>query len=126
MGDIDQAGAPQRAHPIRLLQQGFEILSHEQILSPSHGLLRQEALELIEQPVHRQRQGASNTPIALITKEHLQKVLNIEILMTPTASHILPRQQQLPSVVTETIRLCRQAARRLKAGAEGGSHWVEA
>jgi hypothetical protein len=31
-------------------------------------------------------------------------MLNIEILMTPTTGHILPRQQQLPSIVTETIR----------------------
>ena len=87
MGNIDQAGAPERAHPIRLLQQGFEILSHEQILTPSHGLLSQKALESIEQPVQR------------------QKMLNIEICMTPTTGHILARQQELPSVVTETIRL---------------------
>jgi hypothetical protein len=71
MGDIDQAGAPERAHPIRLLQQGFEILSNEQILAPSHGLLSQKALESIEQSVHRERQGPSYTPIALIAEEHL-------------------------------------------------------
>jgi hypothetical protein len=91
-------------HPIRLLQQGFEILSHEQILAASHGLFSQKTLELIEQPVNRQWQGPGDTPIALIAKEHLQKMLNIEILMTPTTGHILPRQQQLPSIVTETIR----------------------
>jgi hypothetical protein len=91
MGNIDQAGAPERAHPIRLLQQGFEILSHEQILTPSHGLLSQKALESIEQPVKRQRQGPSDTPVALIAKEHLQKMLNIEICMTPTTGHILAR-----------------------------------
>ena len=83
MGHIDQAGAPKGAHPIRLLQQGFEILSHEKILAASHGLLSQKALELIQQPVNRQWQGPSNTPIALVAKEHLQKMLNIEILMTP-------------------------------------------
>jgi hypothetical protein len=104
MGDIDQAGAPERAHPIRLFQQGFEILSNEQILAPSHGLLSQKALKSIEQPVHRQRQGPSNPAIALIAEEHLQKMLNIQILMTPTTGHILPRQQKLPSIVTETIR----------------------
>jgi hypothetical protein len=31
-------------------------------------------------------------------------MLNIEILMTPATGYILPRQQQLPGVVTETIR----------------------
>jgi len=105
MGDIDQAGAPERAHPIRLLQQGFEILSHEQILAPSHRLLSQKALEAIEQSVHRERQGPNNPAIALIAEEHLQKMLNIQILVTPTTGHILPRQQQLPSIVTKSIRL---------------------
>jgi hypothetical protein len=59
---------------------------------------------LIEQPVNRQWQGPNHTPIALVAKEHLQKMLNIEILMTPATGYILPRQQQLPGVVTETIR----------------------
>ena len=121
MGAIQPAGAPAGPAPVGRFQQVLEGITHEQLGAGAAGLVCAEGIEPIEQALRLQRQGIDPGAIARITEQHLHQVLHIQLAMAPPPSLVLAGEQQLPSRLTEAIRLGGEAAApRIGAGVASG------
>jgi hypothetical protein len=121
VGPIQPAGAPAGPALVGRFEQVFEGITHDQLDAGAAGLVRAEGIEPIEQALRLQRQGIDPGAIARITQQHLHQVLHIHLAMAPTPGLVLAGEQQLPSRLTEAIRLGGEAAApRIGAGVAHG------